>query len=122
MPVHHAAGVAGASGYVGGRLVPLLEAQLGVVRCLARNPDELRSHVKSTTEVVQGDVLDPASLGGALRGVRFGRPVVYHGTFATGLFQCVYQPGPAHWATLPATLEWHLLAPLDEGVARSRAS
>jgi ATP-binding cassette subfamily B protein len=46
--------------------------------------------------------------GGCLRGVRFGRPVVYHGTFATGLFQCVYQPGPAHWATLPATLEWHM--------------
>lgn len=62
--------VAGASGYVGGRLIPLLEAQPGVVRCLARNPDELRPHVRGTTEVVRGDVLDPASLGDALRGVR----------------------------------------------------
>ncbi|HEX3148110.1 MAG TPA: glycosyltransferase [Gemmataceae bacterium] len=50
--------------------------------------------------------------GGSLHGVRLSRPVVYHGTFATGLFQCVYQPGPAHWATVPATLEWHLVAGL----------
>jgi hypothetical protein len=46
--------------------------------------------------------------GGSLQGVRVAKPVIYHGTFATGLFQCIYQPGPAHWATLPATLEWHL--------------
>src|SRR5438105_3912595 len=34
---------------------------------------------------------------------------MYCGTFGTGLFQCIYQPGPAHWAMLPATLEWHLV-------------
>jgi len=62
--------VAGASGYVGGRLIPLLEAQPGVVRCLARNPDKLRDHVSGATEVVRGDVLDPASLKEAMRGVR----------------------------------------------------
>ncbi|AWM39344.1 NmrA-like family protein [Gemmata obscuriglobus] len=62
--------VAGASGYVGGRLIPLLEAQPGVVRCLARNPDKLRPHVRATTEVVPGDVLTPHSLDGALQGVR----------------------------------------------------
>jgi O-antigen biosynthesis protein len=50
--------------------------------------------------------------GGSLQGVRFGKPIIYHGTFATGLFQTVYQPGPAHWASLPATLEWHLAAGL----------
>jgi GT2 family glycosyltransferase len=48
--------------------------------------------------------------GGSAPGVRVGRPVIYHGTFATGLFQSVYQPGPAHWVTLPATLEWHAAA------------
>jgi O-antigen biosynthesis protein len=48
--------------------------------------------------------------GGSRGGVRVGGPVIYHGTFATGLFQSVYQPGPAHWATLPATLEWHAVA------------
>src|SRR6202163_82009 len=59
----------GASGYVGGRLIPLLEKQPVKLRCLARNPDKLRSQVKETTEVVQGDVLAPASLGQALQGV-----------------------------------------------------
>jgi GT2 family glycosyltransferase len=45
--------------------------------------------------------------GGSAPGVRVGGSVIYHGTFATGLFQTAYQPGPAHWATLPSTLEWH---------------
>ena len=61
--------VAGASGYVGGRLVPLLERQPVALRCLARNPDTLRSLVGTATQVVRGDVLDPASLDGALHGV-----------------------------------------------------
>jgi hypothetical protein len=38
--------------------------------------------------------------------------MIYRGTFGTGLFQCLYQPGPAHWAMLPSTLEWHLAAVL----------
>jgi uncharacterized protein YbjT (DUF2867 family) len=61
--------VAGASGYVGGRLIPLLEGHPVIVRCLARNPDTLRSLVGTSTEVVRGDVLDPASLDEALHGV-----------------------------------------------------
>ena len=36
--------------------------------------------------------------------------MIYRGTFGTGLFQCLYQPGPAHWAMLPGTLEWHAAA------------
>jgi hypothetical protein len=36
--------------------------------------------------------------------------MIYRGTFASGMFQCVYQPGPAHWAMLPTTLEWHAVA------------
>ena len=59
----------GASGYVGGRLLPLLEQQSFVLRCLARNPDKLRPLVKSSTEVVRGDVLDRPSLDSALAGV-----------------------------------------------------
>ncbi|HVK10903.1 MAG TPA: NAD(P)H-binding protein [Gemmataceae bacterium] len=59
----------GASGYVGGRLLPLLERQPVVVRCLARNPDKLRPLVRESTQVVRGDVLDPASLAEALHGV-----------------------------------------------------
>jgi GT2 family glycosyltransferase len=48
--------------------------------------------------------------GASLQGLRFGGPVIYRGTFGTGLFQCIYQPGPAHWAMLPSTLEWHAAA------------
>jgi uncharacterized protein YbjT (DUF2867 family) len=59
----------GASGYVGGRLLPLLEQQAVILRCLARNPDTLRPLVKEPTHIVQGDVLDPPSLEEALRGV-----------------------------------------------------
>ena len=59
----------GATGYVGGRLLPVLEARGVRVRCLARNPEHLRGRVAPTTEVVAGDVQDPASLAVALRGV-----------------------------------------------------
>ena len=44
----------GGSGYVGGRLIPLLERQGGKLRCLARNPEKMRSRVRATTEVVPG--------------------------------------------------------------------
>ncbi len=60
----------GASGYVGGRLIPLLEHQPIVLRCLARNPDKLRPLVKECTRIVGGDVLDPGSLDDALKGVQ----------------------------------------------------
>src|SRR5947209_20275937 len=50
--------------------------------------------------------------GPSLQGLRLDGAIIYRGTFGTGLFQCVYQPGPAHWAMLPCTLEWHLLAGL----------
>jgi GT2 family glycosyltransferase len=50
--------------------------------------------------------------GISLRGLHLEEPIIYRGTFGTGLFQCLYQPGPAHWAMLPATLEWHFLAGL----------
>lgn len=59
----------GASGYVGGRLLPLLEASSISVRCLARNPEKLRPQVSPATEIVRGDVLDASSLDAALQGV-----------------------------------------------------
>lgn len=61
--------LAGASGYVGGRLLPLLEQQSINLRCLARDPDKLRKQVKDSTRIFPGDVLDPASLQQALEGV-----------------------------------------------------
>ena len=59
----------GASGYVGGRLLSLLERDGYRVRCLARNPAMLRQRTRPATEVVAGDVLDRASLDAALTGV-----------------------------------------------------
>jgi uncharacterized protein YbjT (DUF2867 family) len=59
----------GATGYVGGRLLSLLESAERPVRCLTRRPAELAPRVASTTEVVGGDLLDRASLDAALAGV-----------------------------------------------------
>src|SRR6266851_3065089 len=59
----------GASGYVGGRLLRRLEASNRPLRCLTRRPDVLRTRVGRHTEVVEGDVLDPASLRPAFEGV-----------------------------------------------------
>ena len=61
--------VTGASGYVGGRLVPVLEERGERVRCLARNPQYLAGRFCSDTEIVAGDVLDRDSLRVALEGV-----------------------------------------------------
>jgi len=62
--------VAGATGYIGRRLVAELVAVGHHVRCLARTPEKLdaeswRAHV----EVVTGDVLDGTSLGAAFRDI-----------------------------------------------------
>jgi hypothetical protein len=53
-----------------------------------------------------------ALYGASLRGLRLDDAFIYRGTFGTGFFQCLYQPAPAHWAMLPSTLEWHLVAGL----------
>ena len=62
--------VTGATGYVGGRLVPELLAEGHRVRCLARTPEKLRDHPwAGDVEVVGGDVTDAASVAAALRDV-----------------------------------------------------
>ncbi|GAB4503558.1 MAG: SDR family oxidoreductase [Anaerolineales bacterium] len=62
--------VTGATGYVGGRLVPrLLEAGYHV-RCLARDPARLAGRPwREQVEVVQGDALNQDSLITALQGI-----------------------------------------------------
>ncbi|NJQ01676.1 SDR family oxidoreductase [Streptomyces zingiberis] len=62
--------VTGASGYVGGRLVPALLEAGHSVRCLARTPAKLRDHPwAGRAEVVRGDVTDAASVRSAMRGM-----------------------------------------------------
>ncbi|MDQ3675094.1 MAG: NAD(P)H-binding protein, partial [Gemmatimonadota bacterium] len=61
--------VAGASGYIGGRLLTTLAARGERVRAMARRPDELQTRVPPGIEVVAGDVLDARSLASALEGV-----------------------------------------------------
>jgi len=76
----------GGSGYVGGRLLPLLEAHGCRVRCLTRRPETLRAKVAPGTQVVAGDVLDQASLAAALQGVTTAYYLV-HSMGATGSFE-----------------------------------
>ena len=64
----------GATGYVGGRLLTLLERSGHRVRCLARRPEVLRPKVAEGTEVVAADLLDRASLAPAMAGME----VVYY--------------------------------------------
>ena len=59
----------GATGYVGGRLLSLLEQRGVRVRCLSRRPEAMRGRVAATTEVRAGDVLDSASLAATFQGV-----------------------------------------------------
>jgi uncharacterized protein YbjT (DUF2867 family) len=79
--------VTGATGYVGGRLVPLLLAQGYRVRVLARDRD--RSEGRSwlgQVELVLGDVLDPTTLPVALDGVDAAYYLIHsmgsHGNFS----------------------------------------
>jgi len=60
----------GATGYVGGHLVPALEQRSEGLRCLTRRPGSLEGKVAARTEVARGDVADRESLAAALDGVR----------------------------------------------------
>jgi uncharacterized protein YbjT (DUF2867 family) len=59
----------GATGYVGGRLLPALERGGQRVRCLTRNLEVLRRRVGPATSVVTGDLQDRDSLRAAMEGV-----------------------------------------------------
>lgn len=62
--------VTGATGYIGGRLVPALLDSGHRVRALARTPQKLRDYPwADRVEVVRGDVTDADSLAEAMRDV-----------------------------------------------------
>jgi len=63
--------ITGGTGYVGGRLIPLIwdrceEFQL---RLMARKPEYLRARVGDDVEIVEGDVTKPETLAVALQGI-----------------------------------------------------
>jgi uncharacterized protein YbjT (DUF2867 family) len=59
--------ITGATGYVGGRLVPRLLAAGHHVRCMVRDPDRLQGRPwRDQVEVVRGDVLDAETLAAPL--------------------------------------------------------
>ena len=61
--------VTGATGYIGGRLIPRLLEKGYIVRCLARHPEHLEGRPwTSRVEVIKGDALSGSGLDTALRG------------------------------------------------------
>ncbi|MFN0072506.1 MAG: SDR family oxidoreductase [Chloroflexota bacterium] len=70
--------VTGATGYVGGRLVPALLAAGYRVRCLVRDAARLQGRPWAPdVEIAVGDVLDPSSLTAALRDVTMAYYLVH---------------------------------------------
>ncbi|SDO20126.1 SDR family oxidoreductase [Actinacidiphila guanduensis] len=70
--------VTGATGYIGGRLVPELLDRGRTVRCLARTPQRLRDHPwAGSAEVVPGDVTDASSVRAAMEGVEVAYYLVH---------------------------------------------
>ncbi|MFE6776945.1 SDR family oxidoreductase [Streptomyces sp. NPDC057702] len=62
--------VTGATGYIGGRLVPELLAAGHRVRCVGRSPEKLRAHPwADQVEIVRGDVLDADATRAAMEGI-----------------------------------------------------
>ncbi|MFC5664912.1 NAD(P)H-binding protein, partial [Kitasatospora misakiensis] len=98
----------GATGYIGGRLVPELLGTGRTVRCLVRDPDRLRDHPwRDRVEAVTGDVTRPESLAEAFTGI----DVAYYLVHSLGT-------GPAFEATDRAAAEAFGRAAAWAGVRR----
>ncbi len=80
--------VTGATGYIGGRLIPQLLARGYAVRCMVRDPNRLRGREwANQVEIVTGDVLDRPSLVPALRGCGTAFYLIHSMTAGTGAFR-----------------------------------
>lgn len=77
--------VTGATGYIGGRLIPRLLEAGHEVRALARDPAHLAARPWSgEVEVVRGDLLDPSSLGPVANGCQAAYYLVHSMGSGTG--------------------------------------
>ncbi|MGY1916881.1 SDR family oxidoreductase [Blastococcus sp. SYSU DS0973] len=100
--------VTGATGYVGGRLVPELLAAGHRVRVMSRSPERLRDHPwAGDVEVVRADAADATSVAAACEGV----DVVYYLIHALGTGRS-FEAADRHTATVMAG------AVRDAGVGR----
>jgi len=80
--------VTGATGYVGGRLVPRLLRMGHRVRCLVRDASRLEGRSwLGDVEVVEGDVLDAAGLPAAMAGVEVAYYLVHSMSSAAADYQ-----------------------------------
>lgn len=87
----------GATGYVGGRLLPALEAAGLRVRCLTRRPAFLTGRTGDRTTVVRGDLNTPADARAALAGVDVAYYLA-HSMGATGSFEAEDRTAAATFA------------------------
>ena len=69
--------IAGATGYVGGLLADELSGRGSPVRCMARTPEKARERFGDRCEIVEGDVLEPETLGPGARGGRLAYYLVH---------------------------------------------
>jgi len=89
--------LSGCTGYIGGRLLPLLQRRGVRLRCLTRRPSGLEGRVAPPTEVVQADVLDLPALTAALESVETAYYLV-HSMGAGGDFEEEDRRGASHFA------------------------
>jgi uncharacterized protein YbjT (DUF2867 family) len=95
--------VAGATGYIGGRLCARLREQGLDVRALARHPEASPELKRIGCEVREADVLEPETLGPALEGVDVAYYLVHSmGRGSDGDFARRDQEGAANFAAASA--------------------
>jgi uncharacterized protein YbjT (DUF2867 family) len=96
--------VAGATGYVGGKLCAHLREQDLDVRALARHPEASPELARLGCEVCRADVLEPETLGPALEGVDVAYYLVHSmGRGSDGDFAERDHAGAENFATAAAT-------------------
>ncbi|WP_151523865.1 NAD(P)H-binding protein [Serinicoccus kebangsaanensis] len=69
--------VTGATGYIGGLVVPLLLERGHTVRVLTRSPDKLPDEWSGRVEVTEGDATEPSDLARALDGVELAYYLIH---------------------------------------------